>query len=330
MARSMAGASAISATWATALTATALRARAIPWPSSTTPPRSWPPEAASHPSTAAATTASPRWPTAASGAGARNQWGQVGDGTTTDRYLPVTTNFTLPSLEVSPASLTIAQIVGTTSAPQVVTLANAGGATLTIASINSNSSELVRTGTTCPPVAPPETGWAIAGGASCTFSFTSRPASRGARRLVRDHLELARESSALQSDAHGSRARRDSSGLGFPSTWVGTTSAAQAATITNNLAVAVNFTGFTVTPPFVNTGAGSCGASLDPGASCTVSIAFAPRSRGRPAARSPSRTAGPARTSSWGSRARGPTRSASRAPPPSPRRWSEPRAPSRP
>jgi hypothetical protein len=59
---------------------------------------------------------------------------------------------------------------------------------------------------------------------------------------------------------------------------VGTTSATQNVTLTNNTAKSITITGITASGPF--TAGSSCGTTLGAGSSCTLSIAFAPTADG--------------------------------------------------
>src|SRR5208337_3294665 len=77
-----------------------------------------------------------------------------------------------PSVSLSPSSLAFGgQMVGTTSAPQSVTLANTGNGTLSITSISA-SGDFAETNT-C--------GSSVAAGASCTISVTFTPTATGTR-----------------------------------------------------------------------------------------------------------------------------------------------------
>jgi hypothetical protein len=71
--------------------------------------------------------------------------------------------------------------------------------------------------------------------------------------------------------------------IAYPVTNVGAASAAQTITLNNGTAVTVTFSGAAITAPnpgdFVIT-AGTCGASLLAGASCTVNVAFRPTANG--------------------------------------------------
>jgi hypothetical protein len=82
-----------------------------------------------------------------------------------------------PGIGFNPTSLTFpAQAVGTSSAPQTVTLTNTGGGPLTITSIEiqgTNSSDFFRPNTTC--------GSTIAPGASCTIDVIFTPTASGNR-----------------------------------------------------------------------------------------------------------------------------------------------------
>jgi phosphoesterase family protein/Big-like domain-containing protein/ASPM-SPD-2-Hydin domain-containing protein/centrosomal CEP192-like protein len=83
---------------------------------------------------------------------------------------------TAPAVSLSPTSLTFAsQTVGTTSAPQTVTLTNTGNAPLTITNIGvagTNSGDFTQTNT-CPST--------LAASGTCTFSVTFKPTATGAR-----------------------------------------------------------------------------------------------------------------------------------------------------
>jgi photosystem II stability/assembly factor-like uncharacterized protein len=62
--------------------------------------------------------------------------------------------------------------------------------------------------------------------------------------------------------------------LSFGNVTRGTTSAAQTVTLTNNLNATLTLNSLQITSPFTETT--TCGASLAPGATCTVSVVFAP------------------------------------------------------
>ena len=73
-----------------------------------------------------------------------------------------------------PASVTMpSTTVGTTSAPQAVSISNTGGAAVAVSSItSSNGGEFAVSGSTCT---------SVAAGSGCTFNITFTPAAAGAR-----------------------------------------------------------------------------------------------------------------------------------------------------
>ena len=76
---------------------------------------------------------------------------------------------------LAPASLTFAaQSVGTTSAPQTVTLTNNSGATLTISGIVASGDFTTTSAGTAP------CGATLVAGANCTFTVTFTPNVKGA------------------------------------------------------------------------------------------------------------------------------------------------------
>jgi len=86
------------------------------------------------------------------------------------------TGVTPPNVMLSATSLTFsAQIVGTTSTAQTVTLTNSGGFTLTITSIvvgGANAGDFMQTN---------NCGTSVAAGANCTITVTFRPGGTGTR-----------------------------------------------------------------------------------------------------------------------------------------------------
>jgi hypothetical protein len=110
---------------------------------------------------------------APSAAGVRNGAVTITDNSPGSPHtIQLTGSGAVPVVTLSPTSLTFAtQSVGTTSTPQIVTLTNSGGATLSI-NLVSISGDFAETNT-C--------GISLSAGLNCTFSVTFNPATTGSR-----------------------------------------------------------------------------------------------------------------------------------------------------
>jgi hypothetical protein len=175
---------------------------------------------------------------------------------------------TQPSVALSPVSLSFgSQRVGTTSAPQTVTLSNTGGASLTVASIVA-SGNFAQTNT-C--------GGSVGAGATCTVSITFTPSARGTRTGA----------VTITDDAPGSPHAVSLSGIGtaplvslsrdmltFGTQRVGTTSAAQTVTLSNIGSAALIVSSIVASGDFAQTN--TCGSSVAVGASCVITVRFTP------------------------------------------------------
>jgi len=189
------------------------------------------------------------------------------------------TGGTAAPLKFTPASLTFAkQAVGTTSAAKTVTVKNSSASSVTLSPISAagNFSAVGSGGTPC--------GGALAANASCTISVTFTPSS------------VAAVSGAVVVSDTGSDSPQvvNLTGTGilpvtiaptsltFASTVVGSTSAAQTLTITNNLTTTLSSLSFTASGDFsVTAGGGTpCGASVAAGGTCTLSVTFTPSTTG--------------------------------------------------
>lgn len=191
-----------------------------------------------------------------------------------------------PSAAISPASLSFpSTAIGVTSAALNVTVANTGAAPLNLSSLAlTNSADFVIAGGTCAA------GGSVAAGQSCTVSVAFRP-SAGATGSRSGTLTIAHDAAgspgtvALAGSASAAPAPVASmtAALNFGSVNVGSTGSPQSATLSNTgpapLSLGTVSTGgssdFTVT-------GGTCasGASVAPGASCTVSVSFSPTAAG--------------------------------------------------
>lgn len=184
------------------------------------------------------------------------------------------TGVAAPAVTLSATALTFAsQTAGTTSPPQTVTLTNSGSATLIISGIGATGD--FRQKNTC--------GASLAQAASCKIMVVFAPQLGGA----------LTGSVAIASNAAGSPQTVALTGTGVVLTLTPATIAfgSQAKGTTSNPQV-VTLTNVTARPGFVGTIhiAGSnarsftetntCGASLAPGASCQVSVRFAPLFKG--------------------------------------------------
>jgi hypothetical protein len=174
--------------------------------------------------------------------------------------------------------------VGTKSSAQTVLVSNVGNNTLDFAHFGLTS------GNTTDFVVDPNTTSCLVGlplytGRSCTVGviFTpSAPGSRAARLTILD--DTAAGSSIVELVGGGATtATLAPSSIFFPSTVIGKQSAAIAAKLTNTGASTLTISG---TPLIGGTNASSfkatsgCGGTLAAGASCTISVVFAPASGG--------------------------------------------------
>lgn len=187
------------------------------------------------------------------------------------------------TVSVSPSSLTFpSQTVGTTSAVQFSTLTNSGTTTLTINSLTI-SGDFAFGGTgTC--------GSTLAAGSNCTISVVFKPTATGTRTgavTISDSAPNSPQTISLSGTgaAAGSVSVTPTS-LSFPSTTVGTSSAAQPVTLSNTTSSAVSISSIAITGSnsgdFAQTN--GCGASVAANGSCTISVTFKPTATGTRAA----------------------------------------------
>jgi hypothetical protein len=178
-----------------------------------------------------------------------------------------------PVVSLVPTTLTFTGTsVGTTSAPQTVTLYNTGSAALNITGVAA-SGDFAQTNT-C--------GASVAAGGNCTISVTFTPTVTGNRYgsvTITDNAANSPQTILLagSGSAAASVAFLPSS-LTFPNQIVGTTSAPQNAILTNTGGAVLNITSITASGDFAETN--SCGPSLASGASCTIAVTFTPTAAG--------------------------------------------------
>jgi hypothetical protein len=175
----------------------------------------------------------------------------------------------LPSF--TPTSLTFAaQLGGTTSAAQSVTLSNTGSAALTISgmAVNGDFSETDNCGTL------------LAAGASCIVNVAFKPTANGTRNgsvtLVSNFNGLP--SIGLTGTGQAVQVSVSPASLTFLPILVGTPSAVQSVTYTNTGSLPISITGLSTTGDFAQTN--TCGTTLAAGATCTATVTFTPTARG--------------------------------------------------
>jgi hypothetical protein len=183
-----------------------------------------------------------------------------------------------PNLQLSPASLSFGvSVVGTTSGPQIETLTNTGGTELAI-------SGMTITGTDAADFEQDNTcGSSLGAGANCTLNVAFTPSQLGERSASITITDDAMVTSKVLSltgvgGESGPNASLSPTDLDFGNQDTDTTSAAQTITLSNygttmlSIASIVASTNFGVT--------NTCNSTLASGASCTVSVTFAPGSTG--------------------------------------------------
>ena len=164
------------------------------------------------------------------------------------------------------------QAVGAASAAQPVLVSNPGSAPLVISNLAA-SGDFAVSGDTC--------GATVAVGANCTVSVTFTPTTGGMRTgtlVLTDNAGGNTQTVALTGTGLGPAVALSPSGLTFADQLMGTTSAAETVTLTNSGTATLEITGVSASGDFTETN--NCGSSLNAGASCSISVNFAPKAGG--------------------------------------------------
>jgi hypothetical protein len=177
----------------------------------------------------------------------------------------------ITAVTVSPTTLYFGSlVVGGTSGAQTITVTNNQSSTsVTISSIGL-SGDFAQVGGNCSGV--------LTGGASCTVSVVFKPTALGYRTgtlTITDSAPNSPQTVSLSGNCIAQVTASPTS-IYFGSVAVGTTSAAKAITVTNNLqSQSVTISGISATQNF-SVSSTTCGSSLAAGASCVVNVVFKP------------------------------------------------------
>jgi hypothetical protein len=181
-----------------------------------------------------------------------------------------------PQVTLSTTALNFKKVpIGQTSSPQTVTVTNTGGATLNISSIAASGDYHI-SNNTC--------GATLTAAANCAVSVTFTPTKKGARNgtlTFNDDAPNSPQTVSLKGTGQSIMVAPTS--LNFGTVAVGHTSSQQNVTVTNVGTTTVTFTGFA----FAGGAAGDylisangCGATIAPGANCSVGVEFKPTKTG--------------------------------------------------
>ena len=180
-----------------------------------------------------------------------------------------------PSIQLVPATVTFStQQTGTLSAPVTVTVTNTGNAPLTVSSVVT-SGDFVESDTCV--------GTAVAEGASCSVQVRFQPATAGTRTgllTVYGNVSGGQATAALSGLATPpATIVLTPVTLSFAATSLGATSTPGNITIANTGGTTSALQTPVLSGDF-NISANTCGATLGPQSSCTVSIVFKPTASG--------------------------------------------------
>jgi FG-GAP-like repeat/Cep192 domain 4 len=212
----------------------------------------------------------------------------VTDGTVS-RYISAIVDVVQGSaIQISPTSLTFPlQTVGTTSAPQTVTVTNSGGAAM-ILSIGLFGPS----GPSNPNFAQTNNcGGSLGAGQSCTISVTFTPtvtgSVTGSVTIDASTVSATRQFVNLSGTAEGALVQLSASSLNFNTElYVGQTSAPQTVTVWNTGTIPINFSSITITganaTDFALATGTSCSTSaqLGVGFGCAINVTFTPSGPG--------------------------------------------------
>jgi len=166
-----------------------------------------------------------------------------------------------------------AQLEGTRSAAQFVTLTNSGPVTLTISSITASGDFLQKN----------DCGSSVPAGESCTIKVAFKPSAKGVRTgTVTITDDAANSPQTIALTGTGTVVQVSPLALDFSDQIVGTTSDPQTATITNISNEVLRIFGVGIIGPNFGDFAATttCGSKLAAGGSCTIDVTFTPGARG--------------------------------------------------
>jgi len=181
-----------------------------------------------------------------------------------------------PVMTPSPTSLAFGnQNKGTQSTPQTATLTNNGGAPLFFYGISSADPVNFPATTTC--------GNMLESGASCTVSVTFSPSQEGS---LSSHVTITNNVTGfnnpqfitLTGTGVAPEAALSPSSLTFSNQLVNSTSPGQTATLSNTGNGSLTINSISTSSGFQQSN--NCGASLNAGANCTITVTFAPAATG--------------------------------------------------
>jgi len=220
---------------------------------------------------------------APSAAGTRSATLNITDnGPASPHAIPLTGTATAPVASLSPTSITFATTTtGSTSTQQNVTLTNTGDASMVVSAVTRGGANPADFTTVdgC-------SGRTILAGSSCTVGVQFAPKARGSRTaslFFNDDAVDSPQIVSLAGTAVGPSATITPASLTFPRTALGVTSASQSVTVTSDgdSALVINSVTLTGANPSEFTVTNSCApATLLPGATCSISVAFRPAAGG--------------------------------------------------
>ncbi|MGA2983069.1 MAG: choice-of-anchor D domain-containing protein, partial [Terriglobia bacterium] len=192
------------------------------------------------------------------------------------------TSVSTAGVTISGASVTFNnQVVGTTSAPQTITLTNSGSATLNIASVDvtgPNFADFLLTN---------DCGNSVAPGANCIVSATFTPSATGSRSAsvkITDNAAGSPQTVALSGTGIAPAFTPSTASLEFGSQLVGAPSAAQTETVTNsgtaNLTISTATIGGANASDFAISKDTCSGSTVISGSTCAVGVTFTPAASG--------------------------------------------------
>jgi hypothetical protein len=189
-------------------------------------------------------------------------------GGNTDAFVMKIGSNSAPAASLSPSALQYASLqVGSTSAAQTVLLRNMGSSPLSI-SLITTTGDFAETNT-C--------GTSVPAAGTCTFSTMFTPTAAGLRSgtvVIQDNAAGSPHVINLSGSATGLPAMLAPGSLTFSSQQVGTSSAAQSATLSNGGSGMLTIANIQAMGDFAQTN--NCPAQLPGGSSCTINVTFSP------------------------------------------------------